>query len=154
MRMYTNGPKHTLKSLLSQLHLRTLPPKTATELLYLCSGSVPFNLELFDIHTNTQVLKLKSWSGSYFCSHVLICIKVHTLHTKHQFANFTLGVNCTCLKMLRNIFLLGPKIKTWFVRGGKGYFVNFNFMAQKIHNLTSFQTCSHIYKVDYYQNVV
>ena len=35
-----------------------------------------------------------------------------------------------------------------------GYFVNFNFMAQTIHNLSSFQTCSNIYKVDYHQNVV
>ena len=51
--MYTKGPTNTLKSLLSPLHLKALPPKTANEWLYLCSGTIPFKLEFFEILKNT-----------------------------------------------------------------------------------------------------
>ena len=52
MVLYTNGLKNTLKSLLSPLLLITLPPKKATELLYFCTGTIPFNIEVFEIHKN------------------------------------------------------------------------------------------------------
>ena len=51
-------------------------------------------------------------------------------------------------------FFLTLRLKSWILRGEMGYFVNLNFMPQKMNNFTSFETCSHIYKEDYYQNVV
>jgi hypothetical protein len=72
----TNGPKNTPKSLLRPLHFKILPPKIANKLVSFFAGTIPFNIKIFLIFKNTQVILSLQVS------------KVHISHAKQYCGNF------------------------------------------------------------------
>ena len=81
--MYTNGPKNTLKSLLSPLHLKIFKPKTANELLYFCSVNIPFILEFFEMHKIQRFsIEILIWNVFLLSFLNMYEFKVHTTHAK------------------------------------------------------------------------
>ena len=64
--------------------------------------------------------------------------KVHITHAKHYCANISHYINRHISEIAQKQLFWGPKIEIMDFKGKMGYFVNFNFMAQKIHNLSSF----------------
>ena len=65
----TNGPKNTLKSLLSSLHFKTLPPKIANNFVNFFAGAIPFNLK------SLRVSKVHISHAKQYCGNCQLCIK-------------------------------------------------------------------------------
>ena len=127
---------------MSLLHLKTLPPKTANELLHFESGTIPFNLQLFEMHKNTLVFNNNldlgcifapifaffSIQSSYFTCLNNILIIIYLVYIS------------TCLKQIRLCIIRSMKLEFTKYQMYPLEINDFNLMAQQKVVSEHFQT--------------